>query len=59
MARAYAGGDDQGADIGNAGGRIIRAAFLGSILKPFSLCSYFSTAPCLCVAFAQFSSIPR
>lgn len=31
VARAYVGGDDQAADIGNEGGRIIRAAFLGSI----------------------------
>lgn len=33
-------GNDPGADIGNAGGQIIRGLFLGIILKPFSLC-YF------------------
>lgn len=55
---AYADGNDPRADMGNAGGKIIRGAFLGNILKLFSLCSFFHSS-FLYTVFAPFSYILR
>lgn len=42
----YADGNDPRVDMGNAGGKIIRGAFLGNILKLFLLRSFF--VHCIC-----------